>query len=98
MSKCSVCDSRIRKGWEFCPHCGINLNSTKDIGGYSIDRRRYLWEKEEGGKFIYSNFKAVRNMGSLHETMPIRKELGDFAHMDFNQLRITSFLQELDTF
>ena len=92
MSKCSICETRIQKGWEFCPGCGANLNSAGDISSYSIDRTRYLWEKEEGGKFIYNNFKAVRNMGSLTKKKPIRKNLGDFSHMDFAQLRATSFL------
>jgi len=92
MSKCSICETRIQKRWEFCPACGANLNSAGDISSYSIDRTRYLWEKEEGGKFIYSNFKAVRNMGSLRKAQSIRRELGDFTHMDFAQLRATSFL------
>ncbi len=94
MSKCSICETRTQKGWEFCPGCGANLNSTGDISSYSIDRTRYLWEKEEGGKFIYNNFKAVRNIGALPymKTEPIRKRLGDSTHIDFFQLRVTSFL------
>ncbi len=100
MSKCSICETRTQKGWEFCPGCGVALNSNGKTDGYPLERIRYLWERQERGKFIYSNFKAVKNVGNFAygNIKPIRTKLGDFSNIYLGNLQKFSFLYLAPTF
>jgi len=100
MSKCSICETRIQKGWEFCPGCGVALNNDGKTDEYPLERIRYLWERQERGKFIYSNFKAVKNVGNFAygNTRPTRPKLGDFYHIHLSNLQKFSFLYLSPTF
>ena len=85
MSKCNVCESRIQDDWKYCPYCGGK--KTKDE--YSFVKLNYIWERERSGQFIYDNFRAVRDTGkaAFKKTNPIRKQLGDFIHINFYNIR-----------
>ncbi len=54
----------------------------------------YLLEKRERGRFLYSNFQAMKNVGisPYIKTAPIRQELGDQVHIATLALQVFSFL------
>ncbi len=59
-----------------------------------IDKIEYLLERKRRGKFLYSNFQAVRNVGisPYKKIKPVRSELGDYEHIAFLAPRVFSFL------
>ena len=59
-----------------------------------VDWVEYLLERNRKGKFLYSNFQSIRNIGVSPYTKikPIRPELGDYEHMASFGLRFFSFL------
>jgi len=94
MPKCPVCEEKVQKNWVFCPMCGVRLDSDVESGESRLDRLKYLWEREEGGRFIYSNFSLVKNAGVFPyvKVEPVRPELGDFGHINLYNLHICSLL------
>ncbi|MBN2014439.1 MAG: hypothetical protein JW778_04610 [Candidatus Altiarchaeota archaeon] len=99
MPKCPACNTKTEKNWTYCPHCAtrldtsISFDSPQIISGYALDRTRYLWERQQGGKVIFQNFKIVQNLGKVafKEVEPVRKQLGDFEHINLLNLRKFSF-------
>jgi len=61
---------------------------------YPLEKIRYLWERQENGKFLYANFASVRNCGTMpyKKVQTIRPELGDFPHVYFYSLYEFSLL------
>lgn len=59
-----------------------------------VDRIEYLLERNKRGKFLYSNFQAVRNVGvrPYKKIKSVRPELGDYDHIASPALHIFSFL------
>jgi len=73
-----------------CPACGFNLELKDAIG--TLKRVDYLIERERGGKFLYSNFKAMREMGIVpfKKIRAVRPRLRDTVHVLFPILRFLS--------
>jgi predicted hydrocarbon binding protein len=92
MSKCPACDKEVQDGWMFCPACGmrLDLNSIE----YPLENIIYLWERKEKGKFLYDNFKAVRDSGVMPFTKVdiIRPKLGNYTQVYVNNLYQFSLL------
>jgi len=84
----------------FCPICGFRLDYKASKGEQELDKIKYLWEREEGGRFLYKNFKSVQNIGVMlyKNTKLIRMNLGDFAHIYLLNLRHFSFLYQVPDF
>ena len=92
MSKCQVCEAGLKKDFLFCPLCGIQLNDV-EVSKPQIDRTKYLWEREEKGRFIYKNFSSIREIGTPHSKKEfVRNELGDFTHADLFSLHVATLL------
>lgn len=99
MPKCPACGGKTDGGWIVCPLCATKLDSSVSldflhvISSYALDRTRYLWERNEGGKNIFKNFRIVENMGkfAFKTVEPVRKQLGDFAHIILVTMRQFSF-------
>jgi predicted hydrocarbon binding protein len=94
MPKCPACDKDVQDGWKYCPACGMELGTDLETIEYDIDKLKYLWERNEKGKFVYSNFQTVKDMGVLpyKEVKGIREELSDFAHIYLLNMHEFSFL------
>jgi len=92
MEKCLVCDETVSEGWSFCPYCGSNLDSEPYLED-RIDKIRYMWERQEGGRFIYEHFPAVKSVGitPYKKIKPFRTTLGDYTHILLSDLRDLSF-------
>ncbi|OYT40194.1 MAG: hypothetical protein B6U86_04560 [Candidatus Altiarchaeales archaeon ex4484_43] len=88
--ECPSCGAKIRNGDMKCPSCGFNLE-LKDVIG-TLKRADYLIERERGGRFLYSNFNAMRAMSvmAFKKMKPIRPILGDRVHVTFPVLRFLS--------
>ncbi|VVB53649.1 V4R domain protein [uncultured archaeon] len=88
--ECSFCGYvAADASFNFCPVCGFNLSEYEgDEGVYSIERIRYLWERRNGGKLVYDNFRSVRDSGVYPhiKSKPIRPQLGDFGHVHLSNL------------
>lgn len=91
MAKCKTCKIKLNKTWDYCPKCGRKL---RDKSVFPVAKTSYMWEKEEGGAFVYKNFRAIKESGviPLRETRAIRPTLGDLCHINFCNLRKFSFL------
>jgi len=91
--KCSNCEQRIQKTWNFCPQCGIKLNVTEDIRAYPFKGTKYLEERQEYYDLIFNNFKILRNLGDVlyRKAEPVRPKLNDVGHITILNLRKFSF-------
>ena len=101
IKQCPVCKEKIRsRRYLFCPICGFRLDYKASKGEQELDKIKYLWEREEGGRFLYKNFKSVQNIGVMlyKNTKLIRMNLGDFAHIYLLNLRHFSFLYQVPDF
>lgn len=81
--ECPSCGVEMKEGEGKCPSCGFNLELKEVIG--TIKRVDYLIERKKGGKFLYSNFKAMQEIGIMpfKRIGPIRSKLGDKVHITF---------------
>lgn len=91
---CPLCEFKLRRDFRFCPACGFKLDTDLASLDKALDRIRYLWRREGCGEFMYSNFKAVRDLGIMPyvKTKSSRPQLGDFEHILLLNLRLFSFL------
>ena len=81
---CPVCEYVVKdESFVFCPMCAAKLGGGEEYLGPVVDRISYLWERHRDGRFIYGNFKSVRNMSGIcvKKSRPVRNELGDFANI-----------------
>ncbi|MFH1054768.1 MAG: V4R domain-containing protein [Candidatus Altiarchaeota archaeon] len=94
-SKCKICHNKLNKNWNYCPKCGTKKNEEGDLVDFKkvkIERIRYLWERQHGGKILYENFESLKGAGYIFPEKTIRKELGDFSDINLCDLRLFSFL------
>ncbi len=93
MQACSVCQQEVDEKHKFCPWCGFKQNG--DAGGLWLDKVRYLWEREEKGKFLLKNFKVMKK--DYTPDKPVRKKLGDYVHIDAFPIHIPLILFKFPT-
>lgn len=88
--ECPSCGSRTREGENRCPACRFDLDLGEVIG--NLHRIDYLIKRQRGGRFLHTNFDAMKLMGltPFMETKSIRPQLGDNVHVTFTVLRFLS--------
>ena len=61
---------------------------------YKLEKVDYLMGRSREGKFLYSNFQAMKNVGvsPYIKTKPVRPMLGDYEHLSFMALQLFAFL------
>lgn len=81
--ECPSCGSVMGEGDRICSVCEFKLD---------LKRIDYLIERSRGGKFLYSNFEATREVGAVpfSRIKSIRPGLGDKVHVLFFVLRFLS--------
>ena len=92
---CRFCGGVLEGVWCFCPLCGERVGKSKsdlDSSEVRLDKVKYHWERKDGGRIVYENFKSVTGLGYKSSVIPIRPVLGDFVNIHFMNLRLFSFL------
>jgi len=79
MSKCLACEIEVEREWNFCPLCGIKLDSTKDISRYPTDRthlfQNHLIPSKYAGRVIGEEIIRTSGIEGLDKVLSYLEDI-----------------------